>query len=161
MIRPATPADGAAVAELWNPVIRDTLVTFTTQLHAAGDVERMIAGKQEAGLPFLVAQAGDAVLGFASYGPFRNGPGYRYTMEHTVILAPEGRGRGIGRAIMQRLEDHARTGGVHSLIGGISAANPAGRAFHAALGYLEVAVLPEVGYKWGQWLDLVLMQKKL
>jgi phosphinothricin acetyltransferase len=82
-------------------------------------------------------------------------------MEHTVMLAPSARGRGIGRALMAALEDHARAGGAKSMFAGVSAANPEGRAFHARLGYGEVAVLPAVGFKAGHWLDLVLMQKFL
>jgi L-amino acid N-acyltransferase len=82
-------------------------------------------------------------------------------MEHTVLLAPDARGRGLGRALMRAVEDHARGAGVHSLFGGVSGANPEGRAFHLALGFAEVAVLREVGWKWGRWLDLHLMQKIL
>ena len=82
-------------------------------------------------------------------------------MEHSVILAPEGRGRGLGRALMAAIEAHAAGQGAHSMFAGVSAANPDGRAFHARIGYRELAVLPEVGFKFGRWLDLVLMQKML
>jgi phosphinothricin acetyltransferase len=100
-------------------------------------------------------------VGFASYAQFRGGVGYRHTMEHTIILGPAARGRGLGRALMTAIEDHARAGGTHSLFAGVSAGNPEGRAFHAAMGFAETAVLPQVGYKFGRWLDLVLMQKFL
>lgn len=159
MIRPATPADCAAIAAIWNPVIRDTAITFTTLEKTGAGLAATLAEKAAAGLPFLVA-AEEEVLGFATYGAFRSGPGYARTMEHTVVLGPAARGRGIGRALMAALEDHARARGVHSLIAGVSAENPAGRAFHAALGYAEIAVLPEVGFKFGRWMDLVLMQKR-
>lgn len=161
MIRPARVADCAAIAAIWNPVIRDTLVTFTTAEKTAEGLAATLAEKAGAGHGFFVAEAGGHVAGFATYGQFRSGPGYARTMEHSVILAPEGRGRGLGRALMAVLEDHAAAGGAHSVFAGVSGANPEGRAFHAALGYREIAVLPEVGYKFGRWLDLVLMQKIL
>ena len=160
-IRPATQADCAAVAAIWNPIIRDTLVTFTTALKTPEGLTATLGEKAAAGHAFLVVEEGGAVLGFATYGQFRSGPGYARTMEHTIILGAPARGRGVGRALMTAIEDHARAGGAHALFGGVSAANPAGRAFHAALGYREAAVLREVGFKAGQWLDLVLMQKML
>ncbi len=162
VVRPATAGDATAIAAIWNPVIRDTLVTFTTAQKTEDDLRAMLEGKASAGLGFFVAVDDRAtVLGFATYGPFRAGPGYRHTMEHTIVLAPDARGRGTGRALMLAVERHARARGVHSLWAGVSAGNPDGRAFHAALGYAEIAVLPEVGYKFGRWLDLVLMQKIL
>jgi phosphinothricin acetyltransferase len=82
-------------------------------------------------------------------------------MEHTIQLAPEASGRGHGRALMTAVEDHARAGGAHSMFAGVSGENPEGRAFHARLGYVETAILPQVGWKFGRWMDLVLMQKIL
>ncbi len=82
-------------------------------------------------------------------------------MEHTVILTDAARGRGLGRALMAGIEAHAQAAGAHLMIGAISGANPAGLGFHARLGYREVGRLPEAGLKFGQWLDLVLMQKTL
>ncbi len=160
MIRAATEADAGAVAALWNHWIRDTLVTFNAAEKSEAEVAEMIAARQAAGQAFLVAVEG-GVLGFATYAQFRGGVGYARTMEHTVLLAPDARGRGLGRALMRAVEDHARGAGVHSLFGGVSGANPEGRAFHLALGFAEVAVLREVGWKWGRWLDLHLMQKIL
>jgi len=161
MIRPATAADCAAIAAIWNPVIRDTLVTFTTAEKTAEGLAATLAEKTAAGHGFLVAEGADGLAGFATYGQFRAGPGYARTMEHSVILAPGARGRGIGRALMAAVEAHAAAAGAHSIFAGVSGANPEGRAFHAAMGYREVAVLPEVGFKFGRWIDLVLMQKFL
>ncbi|MCB1312051.1 MAG: N-acetyltransferase [Sedimentitalea sp.] len=158
ILRAARPEDAAAVCAIANPIIRDTLITFTTRERMAQDVARQIA---ERGAAFLVAERGGAVAGFATYGPFRSGPGYAASREHTVQLVPEARGRGLGRALMARLEAVASGEGIHVLIAGISAANPAAIAFHAALGYAEVGRMPEVGRKQGRWLDLVLMQKIL
>jgi L-amino acid N-acyltransferase len=133
VIRAATEADAGAVAALWNHWIRDTLVTFNAAEKPEAEVAGMIAARQAAGQAFLVAAEG-GLLGFATYAQFRGGVGYARTMEHTVLLAPDARGRGLGRALMRAVEDHARGAGVHSLFGGVSGANPEGRAFHLALG---------------------------
>ncbi|WP_132546412.1 GNAT family N-acetyltransferase [Rhodovulum euryhalinum] len=161
MIRPATPADASALAAIWNPFIRDTFVTFNSAEKTPAEVAALVESRAMAGHGFLVAVEGGATLGFATYGQFRTGVGYAHSMEHTILLAPEGRGRGLGRALMARLETHAAAAGVHCMIAGVSAANPDGVAFHAAIGYAQLARLPQVGRKAGRWLDLVLMQKVL
>jgi phosphinothricin acetyltransferase len=160
MIRAATPSDAAGLADLWNPWIRDTAITFNAQEKTPDDIARMIADRQAAGHGFLLAE--DAgLLGFATYSQFRGGIGYATCMEHTIILSPLARGRGVGRALMQAVEDHARDAGAHQMIGGVSGENPEGRAFHAAIGYREIAVVREAGFKFGRFMDLVLMQKFL
>lgn len=160
-IRDATPDDAAAIAAIWNPVIRDTAATFNAQEKTSGDVAQMIASRQSDGHAFLVAARAGTLLGFATYSQFRGGIGYARTMEHTIILAPTASGQGTGRALMDRIEDHARSAGAHSLFAGVSAENPAGLAFHARLGFAEVARLQQVGHKFGRYMDLVLMQKFL
>ncbi|WP_335948462.1 MULTISPECIES: GNAT family N-acetyltransferase [Salipiger] len=158
IIRPAHAKDAAPLAALWNPWIETTAITFSTALKTPEGLATDIAARGDA---FLVAEADGALLGFATFFPFRGGPGYAHTKEHTVILAPEARGRGAGRALMNALEEVARNRQVHSLFAGVSAENPAGVAFHAAIGFTETARLPQVGYKFGRWMDLVLMQKFL
>lgn len=156
IVRPARAEDAGPLVALWNPWIRDTAITFTTDEKTEAGLASDIAAR---GPAFVVAEDGGTLLGFATFFPFRAGPGYAWTKEHTVILAPEARGRGAGRALMAALEDEARRQGVHALMAGISAENPAGVAFHAAIGFHEVARLPQVGRKFGRWMDLVLMQK--
>jgi L-amino acid N-acyltransferase len=160
-LRPVTPADIPALLEIWNPIIRDTAITFNAVEKTTADLGQMITEKATAGHGFLLAEDDGEVLGFASYGQFRGGIGYAHTMEHTIILGPNARGRGIGRALMLAIEDHARAGGAHSIFAGVSAENPEGRAFHAAMGYALTVTLPAVGYKFGRWMDLHLMQKFL
>lgn len=157
-IRAAAPGDAAAICAIWNPIIRDTFVTFTTEEKTESGIAAEISARRGA---FIVAEHGGEVIGFAAFAPFRSGPGYVHTAEHTIHLAPRLRGRRIGRALMARLEAEARARGVRVLIAGVSGANPGGIAFHAALGFAEVGRLPGVGFKFGRWLDLVLMQKML
>lgn len=154
MIRPATPADAQAIADLWNPWILNTAITFTSTLKTPQDVAEMIATR-----PAVFTTEDHA--GFATYGQFRGGVGYATCMEHTIILSPLARGRGLGRALMQAVESHAAAHGAHQMIAGISGENPEAQRFHAALGYAEIARVTEAGFKFGRFMDLVLMRKFL
>lgn len=158
IIRPAEPSDAESVAAIWNAVIRDTARTFTT---AEKPVSAMRADIMARGPAFQVAELDGQVVGFATYFPFRSGPGYAHTKEHSIILSPAAQGKGAGRALMTALEEAARAEGVHSLIAGVSGENPDGVHFHAAIGFTEIARLPQVGRKFGRLMDLVVMQKIL
>jgi len=157
-VRPALSEDAADVALLWNDVIRETLITFNSVEKTVSEIDALIAGDATR---VFVAEAKGRVVGFATYFQFRGGAGYARTMEHSIHLAAAARGQGLGRALMELVERDATDRGAHSLFAGVSGANPEGRAFHARMGFVHVATLPEVGYKWGRWLDLHLMQKRL
>ena len=157
LIRQATPEDAEAICDIWNAVIRDTLITFTTVEKTPDAMTRDIKRR---GSAFLVAAATDAQLqGFACYGAFWSGPGYDFTREHTVMLTSSARGQGIGRLLMEALEQVAQSEDVMSLIAGISGKNPGGIAFHRGLVFEVVGRVPKAGFKSEQWIDLVLMQK--
>jgi len=161
MIRDACAADAAAIAAIWNPIIRDTDITFTPVEKSEDQIASLMADRQAAGHAFLLATDGAAPLGFASYFPFRAGPGYARTMEHSVNLPPSARGRGLGRALMTALEDHARARGKRMLIGAITATNTGSLDFHRRLGFAEVGRIRDAGWKFGRYHDLVFMQKLL
>ena len=156
MIRAAVPEDATALVALWNPWIRETAVTFNAVEKTEADVQAMIAVRD----CFLV-YINNGLQGFATYSQFRGGIGYATCMEHTVILSPTARGMGAGRALLAGVEAHAKAAGAHQMIAGVSGENPEGRAFHAALGYHEVAIIRDAGFKFGRFMDLVLMQKFL
>ena len=156
-VRPAAAADAPAIVALWNDVIDNTAQTFTTRHKTIEAITADIAAR---GTCFQVAEEG-GFLGFATCFAFRGGPGYRFTREHSIMLADRARGRGVGRRLMQALEQAARDDGVHPPWAGVSGENPDGVAFHARIGFNEVARLPGVGHKFGRWMDLVLMQKFL
>ncbi len=163
-LRDASASDAEQVARIWNRMIQQTLATFTSTLKTPALVRDLMAARHADGHGFIVAAdptSPAAILGFATYGQFRGGVGYARTLEHSVVLDEGAQGKGLGRALMQRLEDHARAGGGHSMMAGVSAENPSGLRFHAAVGYAEVARLRDVGFKRGRYLDLVLMQKML
>jgi phosphinothricin acetyltransferase len=121
----------------------------------------MITTRQRDGHAFLVAEEDAALLGFASYAQFRAGLGYMRSMEHTINLAPAARGRGLGPRLLAALETHAARAGHHVMVAAITSANLASIAFHAGQGYAEVGRMPQVGWKFGQYHDLTLMQKIL
>lgn len=161
LIRDAKPEDAAQIARYWNPQIRDTAVTFASELKSPEELAQTITARHEAGRGFLVAAEGDKILGHATYFPFRGGSGYARTMEHTVILDPDHTGQGIGQMLMLRLQDHARAAGIHAMIASVSSENPRAVAFHERIGFRHVATLPEVGRKFGRWMDMVVLQKLL
>lgn len=161
MIRAATVQDAKAIAQIWNPWIRDSIVTFNPVEKSTQDIEHMIETRQASGHAVLLSCDNQALQGFVTYSQFRAGSGYSSCMEHTIILARASHGKGIGRALMTAIEAHAKAAGAHQMIGGISAENTIARAFHAEIGYREIATIPEAGRKFGRFIDLVLMQKFL
>ena len=161
MIRPTTPQDLEAIGAFWNPMIRDTLVTFSSEEKDPAALRQWLAARDAQGHGSFTALLDGHPAGFASYAQFRGGNGYARSMEHTIILAPQARGHGFGRQLMLALEDHARARGHHVMIGGVSGGNPSGRDFHLALGYAHVATVPQAGWKFGQYWDLWLLQKIL
>ncbi len=155
-IRAAIPEDANQIAAFWNPVIRDTTITFSSEEKTPQMITEMITSR-----PFFVACDRDQVIGFATYGQFRGGNGYRKAMEHTIILSDIAKGRGIGRALMASIEQDARDKGFHIMVAAVAGENTAGIAFHEACGYIETGRMPEAGYKFDRYLELVLLQKIL
>ena len=115
--------------------------------------------KQKAAFPVLGAVNDDgALLGFASYGTFRVRPAYKYSVEHSVYVAKEERGAGVGLALMRRLIARAREQELHVLVGGIDAANRESIAFHEKLGFSHAGTIKQAGFKFGRWLNLAFYQ---
>lgn len=156
-IRAATPSDAPGIADIWNPAIRDTTVTFNPVEKTMAEIAALTCAEN----PFFVWDDAGRVTGFASYFPFRSGLGYLHTVEHTILLHPDAQGQGIGRKLLTHICDHARAADKHTLIAVVAKENDAGLAFHAAMGFVRRATLPEVGFKFGRWLDAVFMQKRL
>lgn len=136
-------------------------MTFNSIEKTPQDVAALILTRQNAGYPFVVARESDHLLGFSTYGQFRTGSGYAWTMEHTVILDPEARGRGIGRALLAHIETIAQERKIRSMIACVSGDNADAIAFHQRLGYVETGRVQQAGYKLGKWLDTVFLQKML
>lgn len=160
-LRPMRETDLDAIRAFWNPMIRDTLVTFGSEEKSASAIRDWLAARDAADFGSFTALIDDHPVGFASYCQFRAGSGYVGCLEHTIILAKAAHGRGLGRRLMQAIEDHARAAGHRAMIGAVSGGNPDGRAFHDKVGYDLVGTLPQAGWKFGRAWDLWLMQKTL
>lgn len=160
-LRAARAGDAEGLAGIVNHYIRETTISFNETEKTAEDMAAAVTDRLVVGHGFVVAEQDGALLGYATYGPFRGGTGYRETLEHTVLLRPGAVGQGIGRALMAALEEEAHEAGVHSLIGGISAENSGGIDFHRRIGFIEVGRVAQAGLKAGRRIDLVLMQKLL
>ncbi len=168
-VRPCAARDLAATAELFNELIPTTTVAWTDVLTSVDERAAALAELRQDGFPVLVAvdgeaTAGETVLGVASYGAFRNRArfeGYRFSVEHSIHIRSDRRGGGIGRTLLTALMDHARVGGIHAMVGAIDADNEDSLRFHERMGFTEVARMPETGFKFGRWLDLVLVQRIL
>ncbi len=161
MIRDAQADDARAVGAIWNPVIRDTTITFWPTERSEAEIRAYLATRQEAGHGCFVWQDGNRILGFAAYGQFRAGGGYAHSMEHTIYTAPEARGAGIGASLLKHLEAHAQARGARLMIGGVTGTNARSITFHLRHGYAEWGRIPNAGFKFGAWHDLVLMGKDL
>ena len=157
ILRDAEPDDLAAIAEILNIEIRSGTASWTEIPKSADDMTRWFAERVAGGYPVLVAEDGGEVLGYASYGPFRTGEGYRGTVEHSVYVARPARGRGIARLLMERLIAAARAAGLARMVGGISADQTASMDLHRDLGFEKQGRLKGVGVKRGKRLDLALM----
>jgi phosphinothricin acetyltransferase len=159
LIRPARPDDAAGILTILNPIIAETTITFSARRLSDADIRDTLTDHHGWNAPYLVAESDGAIAGYAKYGPFRAGDGYTRTAEITVHLAADARGQGTGRRLVGALEDHARGAGLHSLIAGISSENASAVEFHTKLGFEHVGLVPQAGYKFGRFIDLVLMQK--
>jgi phosphinothricin acetyltransferase len=161
MIRDAVHDDLAAILEIHNDAIRTTTAIWDEHEVDLDDRRTWFDARRAAGLPVLVAESEVGVIGFASYGPWRPKTGYRFTVENSVYVHPDHRGRGAANALMPALIDHARRSDVHSIVAGIEATNAGSIALHEKFGFRRVALLPEVGFKFGRWLDLAYLQLSL
>ena len=161
MIRDARPDDAAAIGAIWNPIVRDTAITFWPTERTEADIRAYMAARQEAGHGVFVIEDHGTITAFAAYSQFRNGGGYAHSMEHTIYTTPALRGTGLGGQLLAHLEAHAKARGARLMIGGVTGSNAGSIAFHARHGYGEWGRIPAAGFKFGQWHELILMGKDL
>lgn len=161
-VRPAVPDDLPAVAAIYGPYVERSVVSFETTPPDAATWRERFDGVTGRGLPFLVADIGGAVVGYAYAGPWKEREAYRHTVENAVYLAPDARGRGVGRVLLDALLAACTEAGVRQVIAVIAdTGDPASVRLHARCGFLEVGRLEGVGFKHGRWVDTVLMQRRL
>jgi phosphinothricin acetyltransferase len=157
-VRPAGAADLAAIAEIYNDAILNSVATFDTEPWTPDYAARWLE-EHRAPYAALVAEREGEVLGWASLGPFRSKPAYRHTTENSVYVRGDAQGNGVGGLLLARLVEVAAENGWHTVIARITAPNPASERLHARYGFERVGVEREVGRKFERWLDVLIMQR--
>jgi len=160
-IRLATTADAGAIAAIYGPYCTDSRISFEDTAPDAEEMARRITGDRPDYHPWLVAEEDGNIFGYAASSPFRTRPAYRWSVETGLYLAPSAQGRGIGRALLERLIALLERQGYVAVIGAIALPNPASIALHEKLGFSHVGAYRGTGFKQGEWLDVGLWQKDL
>lgn len=157
-IRQAVEADLPQILDIYNEVILHTTAVYDYEPHTLEMRKQWFTVKKEQGLPVFVAEEADRVLGLSSFGPFRAWAAYQYSVENSVYVAADARGKGIGKLLIPPLIESAKTLKMHTIIASIDATNTASLQLHRYFGFEEVAHFKEVGWKFGKWLDLKFLQ---
>lgn len=159
LVRDATEADLEGITAIYNDAVRTTTAIWNETVVDLADRGRWFAARRGAGHPILVAtDETGRVVGYATYGDWRAFDGYRHTVEHSVYVARTARGQGVGEALMRELIARARAARKHAMVAGIEAGNAVSIRLHEKLGFVAVGLLPQVGCKFGRWLDLAFLQ---
>ncbi|HVM06769.1 MAG TPA: GNAT family N-acetyltransferase [Acidimicrobiales bacterium] len=159
-VRLATLDDAEAVRTIYNREVTGSTVTFDLVPRSLDDQRAWLAAHAGAH-PAVVAVSGEAVIGFGSLSPYRDRPAYATTVEDSVYVDRDLRGRGVGRLLLAELVRLAGLHGFHSVMGRIVGGHDASIALHRSCGFELVGVEREVGRKFGRWLDVVVMQRLL
>ena len=161
-IRPSTPADLAAITAIYAEAVLNGTGTFELDPPDAAEMTRRRHDVLSNGLPWLVAERGGQVLGYAYANTFRPRKAYRFCLEDSIYLHPDARGQGVGRLLLTELIGRCEAAGARQMLAVIGdAANAGSIGVHAALGFEHTGVLKASGWKFGRWLDVVLMQRAL
>jgi L-amino acid N-acyltransferase YncA len=161
-IRPAEPRDIAAITRIYAHAVEHGTASFELDPPDEAEITRRYRTLRDGRFPFIVAEIDGAVAGYAYAGPYRARPAYRFTVEDSIYIDPAMHRRGAGRALLERLLVEAEKEGFRQMIAVIGDSNQQPSiALHAAAGFRMVGTFEAVGYKFGRWLDSVLMQKAL
>ncbi|WP_103018310.1 GNAT family N-acetyltransferase [Alicycliphilus denitrificans] len=161
-IRASRDDDLAAITAIYAHHVLHGTGTFEIDPPGIQDMAARRADVLARGLPYLVAEEDGRVTGFAYCNWFKPRPAYRYSAEDSIYVADHARGRGLGRLLLDALAEHAQAAGVRMLLAVIGdSANAGSIAVHRAAGFTEVGVMRSVGWKFGAWRDIVLMEKPL
>ena len=162
LIRESTARDVAAVTAIYAHHVRHGTASFETEPPDEAEVARRRAAVVAAGLPYLVAEIDGAVAGYAYASPYRPRRAYRFTVEDSIYLDPAASGKGIGTALLERLIAECARWGARQMIAVIGGSdNAASMRLHARFGFRHAATLEAVGYKFGRWVDSVIMQRAI
>jgi L-amino acid N-acyltransferase len=158
-IRLATENDLPAMLEIYNDIIVNTTAVYDYTPHTLEMRKEWFQTKQKQGFPVFAAEEDKELVGFSTIGPFRREwTAYRYSVENSVYVKSDARGRGIGKLLLAPLIGAARNLKMHTIIAGIEATNEASIKLHEGFGFKEAAHFKEVGWKFERWLDLKFLQ---
>ena len=161
-VRPATADDLAAITEIYAYHVLHGLASFEVAPPDVAEMTQRFAAIRGLGLPYLVAESAGRIAGYAYAAVYRTRPAYRYTVEDSVYVASDCAGQGIGSALMPALLDGCAAAGRRQVIAVIGdSANHASIRLHARFGFERIGTLPAVGFKFGRWVDSVLMQREV
>ncbi|KAF2513916.1 GNAT family N-acetyltransferase [Flavobacterium foetidum] len=158
ILRQASENDLQKILEIVNYSILHTTANYSYEIQTIEVQKKWFDDKKAKNLPVVVAEMDGEVVGFGSYGQFREKIGYQYTVEHSVYVVDNIIGKGIGSKLLTELIRLAKEQGYHVMIGAIDADNEGSIAFHEKFGFVATGTIREVGYKFDHWLDLVFMQ---
>jgi L-amino acid N-acyltransferase len=148
-----------AILDIFNEAILTSTALYDYQPRTLASMANWFAAKDQGGFPVIgIENADGTLMAFGSFGSFRAFPAYKYTVEHSVYVHKDHRGAGLGKVVMQALIEAARARDVHAMVAAIDATNAASIALHERLGFRHVGTLPQVGFKFGRWLDLAFCQ---
>jgi L-amino acid N-acyltransferase len=153
---------GQAILAIFNEAIVNSTALYDYKERTMADMVSWFGTKEVGGFPVLgIVDSTGALLGFATFGEFRARPAYKYTVEHSIYVHHDHRGKGLGKELLRVVVAAAEAQGRHAIIGGIDADNRGSIALHEKAGFQLVGTLPQVGFKFGRWLDLVFYQLTL
>jgi phosphinothricin acetyltransferase len=161
-IRPAQPRDLAVITAIYDNAVRHGTASFELDPPDQAEMARRYETLRAGGYPYLVAELDGNIVGYAYAGPYRARPAYRLSVEDSIYVAPQAQRRGIGGALLARLLAEAEAGGFRQMIAVIGdSANTGSIELHRDAGFRLVGTFENVGFKFGRWLDSVLMQRAL
>ena len=161
MIRYAEYSDLIAILEIYNDAILNTTAVYDYKPHTIEDRTSWYEKKVKDGFPVWVFEENNRVVGFATFGPFRAWPAYKYTIEHSIYVHKNHRGKQIGTALLQELIKFVNERGYATLIAGIDDSNEGSKLMHEKFAFSKSGIISKAGYKFGKWLDLAFYQYQL
>ncbi|MBP2032011.1 phosphinothricin acetyltransferase [Clostridium algifaecis] len=161
MIREASEKDLKGILEIYNDAILSTTAIYAYKIQTLEEKKQWYKEKKRDGYPLLVFEKNNTVVGFATFGPFRNWPAYKYTIEHSIYVHKDYRNQGIATKLMKEIIKIANEREYATIVAGIDASNEISIKMHEKIGFKYSGTVTKAGFKFGKWLDLAFYQLNL